>query len=90
MREDLIQRQLELEEESVALGVKRYREQIENTPLSEMPPGVALMYRTIEPFAKAIKDFVETTRRGGGRMHQTRDFLEEFDYYDGRILQQEN
>lgn len=82
MREDLIQRQLELEEESVALGVKRYREQIENTPLSEMPPGVALMYRTIEPFAKAIKDFVETNRRGGGRMHQARAFLSEFDYYD--------
>lgn len=79
---ELLEKQFRLEEESVQLGVKRYREQVRNTPVSEMPPGLALMYRTIEPFAKALQDFVERTGRGGARTHQTRDFLKQLDYHD--------
>ena len=82
MNKEKLRRQLELEEESISLGVKRYREQIATTPISEMAPGLALMYRAIEPLSKAIDDFVNTPKRGGARMHQARDFLKNIDPYE--------
>lgn len=82
MEREKLQRQLQLEEESISLGVKRYREQVANTPVSEFGPGLALMYRTIEPLAAAITEFVNVPKRGGARMHQAREFLSQFDPYD--------
>jgi hypothetical protein len=83
---DKIKRQLELEEESVQLGVQRYREQVKDTPVSEMPPGLALLHRAMEPLAQAIDSFTNTSRRGGARMHQTRDFLKHLDPYDAAYI----
>ena len=80
----LYQRQLELEEESVNLGIKRYRKQVESTPISELPPGLSLMYRTLEPFRVAIEEFV-TSARGRTIVLQTKAFLADLadkDYYD--------
>lgn len=76
--EEKLQRQLELEQESVNLGVMNYRKQMLETPVTEMPPGLILMNRAIAPLEAAITEFLKPTR-GGGRMHDVRKFLMEFD-----------
>lgn len=76
--EEKIQRQLELEQEGIQLGVDRYRKQMRETPVTEMPPGLALLHRVLDPLEKAIEEFKMPTR-GGGRMHNVRRFLAEFD-----------
>ena len=76
--EEKLRRQLELEQESVQLGVARYRKQLSEAQLTEMPPGLTLMHRSIAPLEKAIEEFKKPTR-GGGRMHNVRYFLDKFD-----------
>lgn len=75
------QRQMELEQESVKLGVQKYQKQVQNTPISEMPPGVVLMQKAIEPMVKALKKF-KVPARGSTRTHQTRKFLAHLDDYE--------
>lgn len=73
-----IQRQLELEHEGVQLGIARYRKQLAETPLSEMPPGLVLMHRSIAPMREALERFLEPSR-GGARLHEARRFITRFD-----------
>lgn len=76
-----VQRQLELEQESVQLGVQRYRKQIQDTPLTEMPPGLALMKEALEPLKTAI-DKLKEKSRGGHRTQSTKKFLRTIDSYE--------
>lgn len=76
-----IQRQLELEQEGIEIGVKSYRDKVRETPVSEMPPGTALMHKAIEPLRKAITEFKKPAR-GSVRQHQLRKFLNNFDDYE--------
>lgn len=76
--EEKVQRQLELEQEQVELGVKKYREQVKNTPEADLPPGHVLLKAAIEPLTKAINNFKQPSR-GGGRLVDTRKFLLQID-----------
>lgn len=58
-----IERQLKLEEESIALGVERYMERLEKGELSDMPAGLLLMKHAVQPMAEAIEQYIENTRR---------------------------
>jgi DNA-directed RNA polymerase len=86
---ELIKRELALEEESIEWSIRNYREKLhptqkkpngkDKTPtsLSDLPPGIALTQKAIEPFVKAIKKFKEYANNGG-RLKDTRKFLNEF------------
>lgn len=50
--------QLELEEEAIGMGVKRYNEQLANGE-DTLPPGLKLMKAAIEPMAAAVEKFIE-------------------------------
>lgn len=69
-----IQRELELEEESVQIGIKKYRDMTMTSDLMELPPGVRLMQNAMEPLIKAIRAFKES-RMNSGRFFSTRVFL---------------
>lgn len=73
-RSEQIQKQLELEEEAVTYGIKKYRELVRKRPETELPPGLALMMRAIEPMAKAIDRFKADDKRGGRLAHIRRYF----------------
>jgi len=51
--------QREIEEESIGLGIKRYRENLLARGEDNLPPGIKLMKQTIEPLAAAIGKKVE-------------------------------
>ncbi|SMG43711.1 DNA-directed RNA polymerase [Paraburkholderia susongensis] len=55
---DLHALQIELEEEAIGLGMKRYNEQMANGE-DTLPPGLKLMKAAIEPTAAAIEKFIE-------------------------------
>ena len=53
-----LEREHALERESVAIGVKKYRDAIDNKePLSQLKPGAALMDMVIGPMSTAIREF---------------------------------
>lgn len=81
MKASKTQRQLELEQESVRLGVQKYQKQVQNTSVSEMPPGIVLMHKAIEPMVKALEEFKKPAR-GSSRTHQARKFLKLLDSYE--------
>lgn len=76
-----LERQEKLEEESLGMGIKRYREsrlpwqdgEKNRTPESELPPGMVQLQRVVEPVSKAIEEWVgkATTgaRNGGAAKH---------------------
>lgn len=68
---DDFQRQLELELEAVELGVKRYRQKVLESDLTDLAPGVRLMHMAIEPMAAAVKEFIETTSTGAFGKYRT-------------------
>ena len=80
-QEVLMQRQLELEQEGVKLGIARYKKAVENTPVSDMAPGVALMNKSIEPMVTALKKFKEPSR-GAARLQEAKRFMLMIDDYD--------
>ncbi|MDF0504878.1 hypothetical protein POK33_29515 [Burkholderia cenocepacia] len=55
---DLHALQIELEEEAIGLGVKRYNEQMVNGE-DTLPPGLKLMKAAIEPTAAAVEKFIQ-------------------------------
>jgi DNA-directed RNA polymerase len=68
-----------LEQESVELGIKRYRAALAGG-LDSVQPGIALMKRTIGPVAKRIEAFAELNRQGrAGKNMALAFFLEQFD-----------
>lgn len=76
--EQKIKRQLELEQEGIQLGIQRYRQRMQQSELTELPPGLALMHRAIEPMTKALEEFLKPSR-GGGRMQDVRRYLQQFE-----------
>jgi len=77
-KEDL-EREHALERESVAIGVKKYRDAIDNRePLSQLKPGAALMDMVIGPMSAAIREFCVSGKAAGPKK-KTVDFLKEFD-----------
>lgn len=63
MTTDLHALQIELEEEAIGLGVKRYQEQMANGQ-DTLPPGLKLMKAAIEPMAEAIEKAVNDALEG--------------------------
>ncbi|MBI0327561.1 DNA-directed RNA polymerase [Burkholderia plantarii] len=71
--------QLELEEEAIGLGVKRYNEQLVNGE-DTLPPGLKLMKAAIEPTAAAIERFITEGLEGAAaRSVGIIKFLDQFD-----------
>ena len=79
-----VRRQIEIEDESRALGIRRYNARelpwrVEaGTPDEEanLPPGRQLLRLAIEPTAEAIQRFVRATNAGkAGRRHSAADSL---------------
>ncbi|BCS53333.1 DNA-directed RNA polymerase [Geobacter sp. SVR] len=73
MQQSKLQQQIELEFEGVQAGVNQYRKQLQSG-VTDLPPGVAIMKKSMEPMTEAIEDFLKPTR-GSQKMHQVRQFL---------------
>lgn len=52
-----VQRQIELEHESVQEGVNRYRETLQENGEGEMPPGLKLIKEGMHPLIRSLKEF---------------------------------
>lgn len=76
--DEKLQRQLQLEEEQVEIGIKKYRDQLLTTSPADMPPGMALVHRCMKPLCAAIEDF-KLPRRGGRKLGHTRKFFDLFE-----------
>jgi DNA-directed RNA polymerase len=72
--ESKLKRQLALEEEGIQLGIQYYKKQIQETSLADLPPGIALLHRCIEPMTRVIREF-KKPRVGGGKLIHTLKFL---------------
>jgi DNA-directed RNA polymerase len=71
--------QIELEEEAIGLGMKRYNEQMANGE-DTLPPGLKLMKAAIEPTAAAIEQFIEEGLKGAAaRSVGIIKFLDQFE-----------
>lgn len=76
--ERLVQRQIELEEESVNLGISKYRETLrESKNQADLPPGMMLLKRAMEPFTQAINIF-RLPKAGGMKFGATRSYFNKF------------
>lgn len=68
-----------LEEEAIGLGIDRYRKELEAHGQQDLPPGLVLMKRTIEPMAAAVREFVENAQKGkASRSAGTSNYLVQF------------
>ena len=84
MTDDPFQRQLELEHEGVQLGMDQYRTNLRNRDLTDLPPGVRLMKRAIEPTAAALTEYTEHTGSGQGGVY--RPFFRKIDPHVAAFL----
>jgi DNA-directed RNA polymerase len=57
-------RQLALEDESVSLGIEKYRADRLKYPEGELPPGLRLTSIVVEPLTKSIEEWVINTLEG--------------------------
>lgn len=72
--------QKELEEESSGMGIKRYRENLAARGEDNLPPGLTLMKKTIEPLAAAIQKCVDDGLEGkASRSVSVVQFLSQFE-----------
>lgn len=81
---DLLQTQMELEEEALGLGIKRYRDRVqaakEQGRESETMVGRTLLDRTLIKVTKAVEDWVEqSTQSRGNRNAIILKFIQQFD-----------
>lgn len=74
---DKIHRQLQLEQESVDLGIKRYQDMKRDSDLTELPPGLRLLSNAMEPMIKALRLFKASTK-AAGFLVETRKYLNQF------------
>lgn len=83
---DIIERQLKLEEESRELGAARYQaerlpwkdEHGKTKPESELPPGMYLLKQIVEPVAEGVRQFLAEAQAGrAGRKHTAAKLLQE-------------
>jgi DNA-directed RNA polymerase, mitochondrial len=61
---DKIEKELQLERESVRLGVEEYRKTLNSRGQAEMAPGRELLARTLEPLAAEIEKFTNKSFSG--------------------------
>ena len=67
------------EEEAIGLGIERYRKELAAHGQQDLPPGLVLMKRTIEPMSAAVKKYVEDAQAGkASRAAGTSNFLVQF------------
>jgi DNA-directed RNA polymerase len=71
-----IKRQLQLEHESVELGIKKYRDNVVKRSLTDLPPGQRLLKMAIEPFMVTMKNWLETPL--SGRCFVYKNFFRQF------------
>src|SRR5688500_410770 len=72
--------QQQLEDESIGLGIKKYRENLLERGEDNLPPGLKLMKQTIEPLAAAIDKKVEEGLSGTAfRSASVVQYLSQFD-----------
>ena len=64
-------RQLEIEERGIATGIKKYQDQMakayQTNTMSDLPSGIALTSKLVEPVAKGIRMFLLTQSKGGNK-----------------------
>lgn len=58
MNTEMINEQLKLEEESLGMGMTRYREALASRGEANLPPGLKLIKTAMVPLTAAIKQFV--------------------------------
>jgi len=75
-----VERQYQLEEESVAMGVAQYRETRAKRGEADMPPGQRLILDAIEPLSQAITEFCENRAiTPKHQLGQIKTYLKSFD-----------
>jgi DNA-directed RNA polymerase len=71
--------QRQLEQESVELGIAKYRAALADD-IASVQPGIALMKRAISPVAERITDFIKQAKAGrAGKAASVAFFLEQFE-----------
>ena len=70
----LFERQEFLEGVSVTQGIKKYREEIARTPLSEVGAGLALLKQCMDPMVRALEKYFEPSK-GDLQFHRTKEVL---------------
>lgn len=76
---DLKAKQLEIEQSSIQLGVKRYQKQLETRGVTEVSAGFQLLRQALEPTVTAIKDYIESVNNGEAtKLAGTVHFLSQF------------
>jgi DNA-directed RNA polymerase len=72
-------RQLALEEESLTLGIDRYKKEHDRQDEADTGPGRRLITESITPLSKAIETFVSEARNGKpGKKHTAVRWAEKF------------
>ena len=75
-----IEREIQLEEDAVGLGMKRYRETLKERGESEMPPGMKLTKILVDKFLVAYQDWCKGVIGGQARKQATLvHFCEQFE-----------
>ena len=69
-----IERQIQLENESVNLGIQEYRRKLQTTDLAEVPPGILVMKKAMDPLVLAIRQF-KLLPVAGGRLNHVKSFM---------------
>jgi DNA-directed RNA polymerase len=76
---DLRTRQIALEEESLTLGIDRYKKERERQDEADTGPGLRIVKDTLRPLATAIETFVTEARNGKpGKKHTAVRWVEKF------------
>jgi DNA-directed RNA polymerase len=70
-----IKRELDLEEEAINIGIKKYQEDKAKQEISELPPGRKLIQIAMTSMIQALEEFKSPKAGGGGRLVNTRKYL---------------
>ena len=77
---DMITVQKAIEEESLGLGIQRYREALASRGEDNLPPGLKLIKTCIEPLTKAIQKHIDDGLAGkASRGISVIQYLSQFD-----------
>lgn len=82
---DIYERQMKLEEESIGLGIARYKKElekaVEGNREADLPPGLGLVHRMIDPMSTAMHLWIADVggSRSVGKMKSTVMYLSQFD-----------
>jgi len=73
------ERQLDLEDYGISLGIKKYQDSLLIRDITDLPPGVRLLKMALEPTAGALIAFLDTSNSGHARYRESKEFLRKFD-----------